>query len=185
MMTLEEIRAATINPAVAKEAYDQAAKRLGDALDTRKTYEQKAYTLFNGYMTASLALLGVGGAIFKEQGVNHLVLPFWVAGMMFVLGAILFVLSLSDRDYGAIASEPSMWLNKGTIDGGEDVLPLMLAYITYYHQERINVSMANNLRKARLIRSGIILAIIAPFVLFAIFMIPADRLDTALKTLFH
>src|SRR6266436_284373 len=185
MMTLQEIRESTINPEVAKEAYDQAQKRLGDTLDTKKTYEQKAFTLFNGYMTASLALLGVGGAIFKEQGFNHLVLPFWVAGMMFVSGAIFFVLSLIDKNYGAIASEPSMWLNKGTIDGDQNVLPLMLAYITYHHQERINISAANNLKKALLIRVGIILGIIAPIVLFAIFLIPVDSLDPALKALFH
>jgi hypothetical protein len=185
MMTLDEIRASTINPIVVKEAHEQATKRLGDALDTKKTYEQKAFTLFSGYVTVSLALFGVGGAIFKEQGINHLVMPFWAAGVMFILGAILFVVSLRDKTYGAIASDPSMWLNKGTIDGGDNVLSVMLAYITYYHQERIDISVKNNLIKAYLIRYGIYLGVAAPFVLLAMFLIPSEKFDPLLKALFH
>ena len=124
MMTLQEIQVSTVNASVAREAFDQASKRLADTLDTKKNYEQKAFTLFSGYLTVSLALFGVGGAIFKEQGLNLLVVPFWVSGALFVIGTIFFVSALVDKEYGAIASEPSMWLNRGTIDGDDAVLPL-------------------------------------------------------------
>src|SRR5882724_2742717 len=165
MMTLEEIRQSKLNAVVVREAHDQAAKRLGDILDTKKMYEQKAFTLFNGYLTLSLALFGIGGAIYKDQGLTHLVVPFWVAGALFVAGAICFVSALIDVKYGALASSPDIWLNKGTIDSDDSMLSLMLAYITYYHQERIDVSTASNEKKAHQIRRGIFLGVIAPFVL--------------------
>ncbi|MGH6847436.1 MAG: hypothetical protein ACREC0_08345 [Methylocella sp.] len=127
MMTLEEIRAAAINPVVAREAYDQTSKRLADVLDTKKTYEQKAFTLFNGYVAVSLGLFGVGGAVFTHYGISKLVLPFWCSGAFFVTGALLFVLALLDAKYGAVASSPDMWLSKGIIDGKDEIVPLMLA----------------------------------------------------------
>jgi len=65
MMTLEEIRASRINPLVVKEAHDQASKRLADVLDTKKTFEQKAFILFNAYIALALALFGVGGMLLR------------------------------------------------------------------------------------------------------------------------
>jgi hypothetical protein len=182
MMTLEEISASNINTTVAREAYDQASKRLGDALDTKKAHEQKAFTLFNGYVTVSLALFGVGGAILKEHGPANLILPFWATGALFLIGAIFFVVALIDKAYGALASDPSMWLNRGTIDGDDSALGLMLAYITYHHQSRIDVSNASNRAKALRIRAGIIVGICAPLVLLLFFLIPLDQVS---KALFH
>ena len=49
-----------INPLVAKEAYLQAEKRLTDVLDLKKTIEQKATAFFGAYLSASLALIGIG-----------------------------------------------------------------------------------------------------------------------------
>ena len=99
-MTLDEIRAATISPLVARKAYDHASKRLADILEIKKAYEQKAFTLFNGYVTISLALIGVAGALLAHHGLAHLALPFLGAGALFVIGAIYFVLALMDTTYG-------------------------------------------------------------------------------------
>jgi hypothetical protein len=148
MMTLEEIRSSQINPNVAREAYNQADKRLTDVLETKKSFEQKAFTLFGVYVTAATALFGVGGAILKDNYWNYLSTPFfWTAGM-FVAGAIFFILALMDKTYGALASDPEMWLNKGTIDGEDGMVSLMLAYITYYHKQRIQKSTEANYSKA-------------------------------------
>jgi hypothetical protein len=68
MMTLEEIERSNVNKEVAREAYEQATKRLVDTLETKKSYEQKAFTLFNAYLTITLALFGVGGALYKDDG---------------------------------------------------------------------------------------------------------------------
>ena len=40
-MTLEEIERSQVNLDIAREAFDQASKRLADMLDTKKAFEQK------------------------------------------------------------------------------------------------------------------------------------------------
>ena len=167
-MTLEEIRYSKINPLVSREAYDQASKRLADALDTKKAFEQKAFILFNAYIALSLALFGVGGTIYRGAMETMPAWPFLVAGSMLLFGAALFVWALLDKGYGSLASDPDMWLNKGTIDGDDGVVPLMLAYITFYHKDRITRSMDANDLKARLIRFGIFFGLAAPIPLLAL-----------------
>ena len=78
---------------------------------------------------------------------------------------MLFALSLLDDDYGVLASAPDLWLRPGVIDGDEHALPAMLAYLTFYHHERIERSQAGNSRKARLVRFGVWLGAAGPFVL--------------------
>ncbi len=168
MMTLEEIRNSKINPLVSREAYEQASKRLEDALDTKKAFEQKAFILFNAYIALSLALFGFGGAIFRSDTATLHAWPFLVAGSMLLVGAALFVWALLDKGYGSLASDPDMWLNKDTIDGDDSVVPLMLAYITFYHKSRIAQSMKANNRKALFIRCGIFLGLAAPVPLLAL-----------------
>ena len=170
MLTLEGIERSNVNKEVAREAYEQATKRLVDALDTKKSYEQKAFTLFNAYLTISLALFGVGGALYKDDGFAFPVIAFWVCGGTFILGTVFFVLALMDDRYGALASNPDMWLNRGTIDGDDTVLPRMLAYVTYYHQERIDQSTAANGKKAMHIRYGILIGLAAPIVLLTLLL---------------
>jgi hypothetical protein len=170
MMSLTEIEKANVNLDIAREALNQASARLGDILDTKKAFEQKAFTLFSGYLTAALALFGVGGAIYKDHGVTNLVLMFWLTGLLLVAGAVCFVWALKDDGYGALASDPSMWLRPGTIDGGATVLPRMLAYVTWHHQDRITASLQANKRKATLIARGIYFGIAAPVVLLGLFV---------------
>lgn len=167
-MTLEEIQYSKINPLVSREAYDQASKRLADALDTKKAFEQKAFILFNAYIALSLALFGVGGTIYRGAMETMPAWPFLVAGSMLLFGSALFVWALLDKGYGSLASDPDMWLNKGTIDGEDGVVPLMLAYITFYHKDRITKSMEANDLKARLIRFGIFFGLAAPIPLLAL-----------------
>jgi len=170
-MTLAEIQSATINPLIAREAYEHAAKRLDDALQTKAAFEQKAFTLFGGYLTISLALLAASGAAYDSQRLRHLFIPFLVTGIIFVVGDIMFMVALKARNYGALASHPDMWLNTGVIDGPDSVLPTMLAYITFYHQERIDTSVARNEAKAKWIESGIWLGIVAPAIFIVLVVI--------------
>lgn len=165
MMTLEELQHAKIHPVVAREAYVQADRRLVDVLDTKKSFEQKAFFLFNGYTAMALALFAVSGSVFREESISASV-PFWLAACVLLAGAALFVISLMDVKYGSPGSDPDMWLNRGTIDGEDSVLPLMLAYITHHHKNRIAKSITENNRKACLIRAGIVLGLLSPIVLF-------------------
>ena len=50
MMTLDEIRTTKINGVIAREAHDQASRRLDDVLQANKNFEQKA-------MAAQIAVL--------------------------------------------------------------------------------------------------------------------------------
>src|SRR4051794_18849780 len=117
MMSLEELRSATINSVVAREAYTQAERYLLDALDVRKSFEQKAATMMGAFITLSVALLGIGGAIFKDSGSLAKVSPFFVAGAVFVIGAGCFIVAIKVGRYAAVGSTPEMWLTSGVIDG--------------------------------------------------------------------
>jgi len=59
-MTLEEIERSQVNLDIAREAFDQASKRLADMLDTKKAFEQKAFTLFSGVPDAFNCLVRCG-----------------------------------------------------------------------------------------------------------------------------
>jgi hypothetical protein len=156
MLTLAELQASKINAAVAREAYIQVDRHLSDVLDVKKSFEQKATTLLGAYVTISVALFGIGGAIFKDSGVGPKVWPFFGAGIAFIVGAWFFVAALKTGKYAAVGSTPEMWLNQGILDGGESALPAMLAYITFHHSERIRLSEKSNETKARYIGAGII-----------------------------
>ena len=81
-------------------------------------------------------------------------LPFFIAGVVFVLGAFIFMLALKDQRYGFLGSPPDMWLNKGMIDGENRALDAMYAYLAFYHTERIAVSIESNKSKMWLVRCG-------------------------------
>lgn len=180
MLSLEELRAAKINPAVAREAFDHASARLADILDTRKSYEQKAFTLFSGFLTFGLGLFAAGVALLSQKAPLHMVVTVWAGGLVFLASAFLLVLALLDSSYGAMGSDPETWITPGVIDGDEGVLSLMLAYLTNMYQARIDQSVAANAAKARWIRIGVFLGIASP-----LFATPCLFLSDAwLKTLF-
>jgi hypothetical protein len=171
MLTLPELQALTINAAVAREAYTQVDRHLLDILDVRKSFEQKAATLMGAYVTLSVALFGIGGAIFKDAGLAAKSWPFFAAGLVFVAGAGCFIAALKSGQYAAIGSTPEMWLNRGTIDGGDHVVAAMLAYIVFHHRDRIAISEKGNRQKARWIDRGILLGPIAPMLSLVLFLV--------------
>ncbi len=170
MLDLDELKATTLNPIVTKEIYLQAEKRLIDVLDTKKSIEQKASTFFSAYLTVSLALFGIGGAIFKEHGSNAKALPFFLAGAAFVGGAIIFMFALKDEKYGFLGSPPDMWLHKGTVDGGDNALDAMYAYLAFFHAERISASATSNRTKILLVRWGMVAGLLATSIFAAAFI---------------
>lgn len=182
MLSLNELRNSKINADVAREAYSQSEKRLSDVLETKKSFEQKAFTLFGAYTTISFALIGVAGSLFKDSGASPLVLAMGASGLVLVAGAILLVLALHERTYGTLGSNPEIWLRKDTIDGVEAALPLMLAYVTFHHQERIEASIASNKAMGFLIRWAVYVGVLTPVVALALLLSPPCFVDW-LKTL--
>jgi hypothetical protein len=136
-------------------------------ISIKNGFEQKAFVLFNAYIAISLTLFGVAGAAYKSGAIPGLVWPFAMAGLMFVFGAALLANALMDDKYGALGSGPAMWLKKGTIDGEDSSLYVMLAYLTFHHNERIDISVTGNDRKAKVIRCGIFIGVFAPVALVA------------------
>jgi hypothetical protein len=169
VLKIEELQNLRINPGVAREAYAHAEKRLADALETKKTFEQKAFFLFNAYVAAALAAFGVVGALYRGGIGGSNMYAFLLCGATLLIGAGLFLSALLDSEYGAMGSDPDLWLNKGTIDGEDSVLPLMLAYITHHHKTRIQKSIESNNKKASLIRCGLFVGLVAA-VLLALFV---------------
>lgn len=114
-------------------------------------------------MTLSLAILGVAGSIYKSVPTDNQWIPFFIAGILLIIGSILFSISLTDKDYGSVGSNPNMWLDQGIIDSANDQhLYVMLAYITFHYQNRIDVSIKSNDSKTRLIRFGMYAGMLAP-----------------------
>jgi len=171
MLSLEQLQASTINLSVAREAYIQVDRHLLDVLDVRKSFEQKAATLMGAYITMSVALFGIGGAIFKEAGIATKIWPFFAAGIVFIVGAWCFMAALKAGRYAAVGSTPQMWLNRGIIDGGDNAVAAMLAYITFHHGERIAISVDGNERKARWIDAGIFLGPVAALLFMFLFLV--------------
>jgi hypothetical protein len=58
----------------------------------------------------------------------------------------------------------------------------MLAYGTFYHQRRIDMSAAANIKKGRHIRRAIQLGLAAPMILALLFQMP---IDGGLHVFFH
>jgi hypothetical protein len=87
-MTLDEIERSQVNLDIAREAFDQASKRLADMLDTKKAFEQKAFTLFSGYLTLSIALFGVAATLYKDHGLSFTVVSFVIVELTLIAGAI-------------------------------------------------------------------------------------------------
>jgi hypothetical protein len=169
MLTLEELEGLQINASVAREAYTQVDRHLIDILEVKKSFEQKAATLLGAYITVSVALFGIGGAIFKDSGAGTKAWPFFASGLVFIIGAWCFIAALKAGKYAALGSTPEMWLNRATIDGGDNALSAMLAYITFHHRDRIAISQSGNELKARWISAGIMLGPIASVVFMLLF----------------
>jgi len=169
MLDLEQLKSTNVNGAVAREAYGQVERYLLDILATRNSFEQKATTLMGVFITISLALFGIGGALFQKSAADVHAIPFFATGGVYLLGVACFIGALKAGTFAAVGSRPEMWLVEGVIDGGENAVPQMLAYLTYYHNERIETSVRGNKFKARWIDAGITLGALGPLAFAILF----------------
>jgi hypothetical protein len=90
MLDLEKLKSAKVNEAVAREAYNQVDRYLLDILATRNSFDQKATALMSAFITISLVLFGIGGAIFQKNAMDASARPsllpalssYWVLGVL-------------------------------------------------------------------------------------------------------
>ncbi len=162
---LEEV-SEDINLETARYALSDVRERLADALDTKKTLEQKAYTLLGGYITITMAIFG-----FATQVIDMYM--FWtliIIGAIFSVGILFVLSSLKSSQYGAIGSYPDAWIREGVINGNNNALATNIAYITQDYQEPLKKSDASNGQKAYFLNCAVIAGIGAP-ICFAIAII--------------
>ena len=171
MLTLAELRVSQINPRIAEVAYEHAAKRLDDVLETKKSFEDKALALMGAYITVSLASFGAVGLYLKEPDMKSFCVSFSIAGAMFAVGAVAFLMAIPAKQYGARASAPEMWLVPGILDGEDDILPYMMSCIARFHHDRIKLSQRANEEKASFLRAGILIGIFAPFIALLVLLL--------------
>jgi hypothetical protein len=86
------------------------------------------------------------------------------------VGVLCFVVAIKSGKYAAVGSTPEMWLNQGTINGGDNAVAAMLAYITFHHSKRIEICDNGNKRKAGWIDAGIYLGPAAPVAFLILFL---------------
>lgn len=167
MLTLEEIQSTKINISIIKEGVGQAEKRLSDALETKKSLEQKAFTLLSGYITISIALFGIAANLGKQHPMFYSMI---IVGLCFCAGLIFLFNSLRSSDYGTLGRYPDTWLQPRTLDGDEGTLATILGYILHGYQKGIEVSDNSNKHKSTMLNRGVFLGMCAPFVFVLLYV---------------
>lgn len=162
MLSLDELWKLQINADVAKEAFAQGERRLADILDTKKTIEQKATSMFSAYVTIALAISGVGAAVFKDPTRSKSAIAFLLPIALFVCGAGCFMSALKGATYGTLGSSPTKWLRAGVIDSLKDGAEpaRTLAQLAHEFEEQINGGVAANDKKFTAIHRGMKLGLI-------------------------
>lgn len=169
-MTLAQLQASAVQTEVAKEALAHAEKRLADLLETKKSFELRASTLLTGFTTLALAVVGAGGGFLTSTvlaGSAPKALPyaFFVASLPLMVAAWCMVRVLRPAAYGNLGSAPGVWLQPGVINAGENVVPVMQAYVTHSMKERIDKTNQTNDARAQILSCGCNWALAAPGVL--------------------
>jgi hypothetical protein len=170
LMSLDEIWAAkNINKEVVREAYSQVSQLLADMLEAKRTFDQKALSLFTAYVTVALAPFGLAvGAANAASPIHDMFGPLCGIGVLFSIGAFLFVAALRDADYGMLGSAPGTWLREDVLQSdNDDMVHRVMASVVRRYQERLVISAQSNASKTLLIRAGMIVGALAPLCVLA------------------
>jgi hypothetical protein len=150
VLNLDEIKKLkTINAEIVREALNQAEKRLTDLLDLKKQVEERANNLLKFFSTLTIA--GVSAASYLQAKNHEAFIFFGVFASFSAVSMILLSFTFRGSVYGTMGSTPSMWLESKVLRGNKKTLTKMLAYITYYYQNRIDKSKRSNETKIRLV----------------------------------
>ena len=78
------------------------------------------------------------------------------------LAIVVFTYMQRPTKFGSLGRTPETWLQKGIIDGDGEAYITTLTHILRGYQARIEVSVGNNNKKARLLELGLWLFIATP-----------------------
>ena len=142
-----------------EKGLEQAEQRLNYELDIEDSLNKKAldllkliFTLLSIFIASMLASIKFSQSLFTNGLVNIELIVF---DLLLLASLFLFFISLHSRNYGALGRYPDTWLQRQIIDGNDDSHTTTLAYILYDYQARIEVSVANNYKKATYLNFGV------------------------------
>jgi len=158
MLTEGELTARTINAEVAREAFQQAGIMLADVLDNRVAIERRALMLLIGYLPSTgVVWAGASGS------------PVGKAALIFAaLGVLLLLAVFRGTTYPSRGTSPRAWINAGIIDGSESALAHTLAHFARHMADRIDLGIAANGKKLRLINAALVCGACSVMVLVAL-----------------
>lgn len=176
---MEQIREIEIlNLNAVKFYLDLAEKRLGDDLETKKQFEQKAFVLLSGYITASIALFSLAEK-FKSES-----LFFNLTAILFCMGILPLFFSLKSSAYGALGKNPKDWLQSiDYLAVVDEKVPHMYAYTLWGFVKKINTSTVSNSKKAFYLNIAVLLGMssVLPFLFKVLFLQPHHLLLKVLE----
>ena len=149
----------SLNLKSVEKGLEQAEQRLNYELDIEDSLNKKAldllkliFTLLSIFIASMLASIKFSQSLFTNGLVNIELIVF---GLLLLASLFLFFISLHSRNYGSLGRLPDTWLQKGIIDGDGEAYITTLTHILRDYQARIEVSVANNYKKATYLNFGV------------------------------
>jgi hypothetical protein len=146
MMTLEEIQnAPNISLALMQEGIRQAEMRLQDALTTKKQLECKLYFLMAYYVTT----IGIVSYLYSLPIFSHWTSALAIIAGLFIIAILQAFNALKGMPYGTLGRYPDTWLQESSLGQDEHGRALLLAYVLFGYQKRIEDSDKSNDEKTK------------------------------------
>lgn len=159
--TWDELKTWKLNLDVVRQAHADVCALHDDILDSKNSFEGKALTLLQVYITLATGAFGASYVV-SDDTINPLAIALFCLGWIFALGCFFCLRVISAHAYGARGSSPEIWLAKDKLTGDEQMLPLMLAYLTTEIQARIERSYNANCKKEKNLHKAIVTGVAAP-----------------------
>ena len=144
------------------KAIEQAEMFLKDEIERAKSLNQRALD----FLKLIIALISIISALslFLDSHLNvkEVFLGFIISMIFLFLAIVVFTYMQRPTKFGSLGRTPETWLQKGIIDGDGEAYITTLTHILRGYQARIEVSVGNNNKKARLLELGLWLFIATP-----------------------
>lgn len=158
MLTLGEIQKSKVSLPIIREALNQVEKMVQDIIRKKETVNQKSFVLFNAYFTILIGLVSASYVVFDKgySGLFGFVFPL---SSFFLVSLVFLLMSLRCGYFGTLGSRPGFWLTKDVIEGNENTLAIMLAYLTHTYENAITISVKSNETKIVMQHAGLYLSV--------------------------
>lgn len=151
-------------PSVAKFAFEQAEKRLADLLEIRRACEQKLLSLFSVYISAAMAMFGIGTALFQNVGIASKAVWFFVPGAVFLVGALIIAYALWPQQGIMMGAIPSSTLTRAAeASDSEKEDAAQVAKIYAVHAYDLSISFELQIKSNAILQNALRIALVFGF----------------------